>query len=191
MKTFFIITKLKVMLYSSIIQKLTSYKELSVPKETMYDFYRRNHASDEILSLVKLENKRFGTIMENILTEYMEMKQPTCNITSYDRLFENNVRIEIKSSRIWARGGRTSQFKWQHIMKDHDYDVLLLAGLDFTHIRLYAISKKKVMELYTKNVIKQQGRAEGQGLWFSLSHIKPYITDVGTKDKMIEFCSKL
>lgn len=178
------------MLYSKIIQELTSYKELSVIKETMYDFYRRNNASDEILSLVKLDNKRFGTIMENIITEYMGMKQPAHNITSYDRMFENIFRVEIKSSRIWGRG-RTSQFKWQHIMKDHDYDVLLLAGLDFTHIRLYAISKKKVMELYGKSMIKQQGRAEGQGLWFSLSQIKPYITDVGTKEKMIAFCSKL
>ena len=47
------------------------------------------------------------------------------------------------------------------------------------------------MDLYDKNVIKQQGSAEGQGLWFSLSQIKPYITDVGTRDKMIAFCAKL
>lgn len=182
------------MLSSNIIQELVSYKEMSVNKETMYDFYRNNNASDEVLSLVKLENKRFGTVMENMLTEYLGMTRPNKNITSYDRTFVMNsgkdVCIEIKSSRIW-RKGKVQQFKWQHIMKDHEYDMLLLAGLDFNNIRLYAISKKKVMELYDKGVIKKQGRAEGQGLWFSLSQVKHYITDVGTRDKLLTFCTNL
>lgn len=184
-------TNINIMLSSGVISELFSYKKLFVRKETMHDFYRRNNAPTEILSLVKLENKQFGTMMEHIITEYIGMKPPKQPITSYDRLFENNgrsVRIEIKSSRLWRRGP-TSQFKWQHIMKDHDYDVLLLAGLDFACIRLYAISKKQIMELYWKGGIKQQGCAEGQGLWFSFSQIKPYITDIGSKERMIAFCS--
>ena len=75
--------------------------------------------------------------MENIIIEYIDAKKS--KLTSYDYLY-NGIKIEQKSSRYWRS---INDFKWQHVMLKHDYHMLLLIGIDFNDIKIYAISKKK------------------------------------------------
>ena len=64
----------------------------------------------------------------------------------------------------------------KHIEMKHEWDYLLLAGLDFTNIRFYIASRKIVEELINCNIITGQGKKNDKGIaeaqqayWFSRS----------------------
>lgn len=65
---------------------------------TLTDFYIKNNASSLIIPLISLNNKLFGTLMENIIIEYIDAKKS--KLSSYDYLY-NGIKIEQKSSRYW------------------------------------------------------------------------------------------
>lgn len=174
------------MIATSVIKTLESFQNQK-KTETMYDFYARNHADPEVLKLVSLQNKQFGATMENMVKELFHIEKATR--TSYDGFITNRrmrMRIEIKSSRYW-RSSNKIFFKWQHIMKDHDYDVLLFVGLDFCGIVVYAISKEDLMTLSDLNIVRKQGGAEGQGMWVTSNEVEPYVTPISSTDDWFVF----
>lgn len=178
------------MITSNFLKTLGSFQN-RMQKETMYEFYVRHHATPEILELVSLENRQFGTMMENIIKEVFHLEKSTR--TTYDGMLVNasmKLRIEIKSSRYW-RSSKHVFFKWQHIMRDHDYHVLLLCGLDFHGIRVYAISKQNFMRLLDQNIVRQQGGAEGQGIWATSHEIGAYLTEICSGNDWFEFVKNI
>jgi len=178
------------MIPSSVIKTLETFQNQQ-KKETMYEFYVRHQADREILELVSLENKQFGTMMEKIAKELFHLEKATR--TSYDSSIcngNNKLRIEIKSSRYW-RSSNKIFFKWQHIMKEHDYDVLLFIGLDFHGMKVYAIAKKDMMLLSDQNIVRQQGGAEGQGMWATSEEISPYLTPISSTHDWFVFVDSL
>ena len=84
--------------------------------------------------------------------------------------------IEQKSSRYCANG---ADWKWQHIEMTHEWDYLLLCGLDYKEIKFYIASREIVETLITDGItdgiITGQGRKKNgiaqpqQAYWFSRS----------------------
>lgn len=138
--------------------------------ETQIKYYKRMNASAEVLQLVELDSKPFGSVSEKIITEVFKMGPRTS--TQNDGTF-NGQKIEIKSARYWA--GK-DDCVWQHLEPDHDYTYALFALLDFQGWKIWCIKKSLLMgELRDKKIVTFQGK---QGWWTRKSAIISYLTPI-------------
>jgi hypothetical protein len=140
-------------------------------KETQIKYYRTKGASPEVLQLVELESKPFGSQSEKIISEIFQLGPRTC---SQNDATLNGKKIEIKSARYWA--GK-DECVWQHLEPDHDYEYALFALLDFHSWKIWCIQKSILMELRDKKIVTFQGK---QGWWTRKSAILPYLTAIHT-----------
>jgi len=145
-------------------------------KETQLKYYKRMGASADVLQLVELESKPFGSVAEKMMCEIFGLgpRTSTQNDASLD-----GVKIEIKCARYWA--GK-DDCVWQHLEEDHDYDYALFAVLDFHGWKVWGIQKSVLMgELRDKKIVTKQGK---QGFWTSKSAVLPYMTQINTIDAL-------
>jgi hypothetical protein len=141
-------------------------------KETQIKYYKRMNASAEVLQLVELESKPFGSESEKIISEIFHLGARTS--TQNDGTL-NGKKIEIKSARYWA--GK-DDCVWQHLEPDHDYEYALLVILDFQGWKVWCIKKSLLMgEMREKKIVTFQGK---QGWWTKKSAILPYLTPIKT-----------
>lgn len=158
------------------IMKTNQYKSIT-KKMNQEEFYRSNGASNGLLKLVKQSNKAFGEKIQSIVKELLDLDD-SCDAGHDAQKLSMELKFEIKSSRY---GVTSKDFMWQHIMENHEYDYLLLVGIDFDRLKIYLISKHKFMQLKKKGIITQQGRAEGQGLWVQRNKILSHIIEITSK----------
>jgi hypothetical protein len=141
-------------------------------KETQIKYYKRMNASAEVLQLVELDSKPFGSESEKIISEIFHLGARTS--TQNDGTL-NGKKIEIKSARYWA--GK-DDCVWQHLEPGHDYEYALLVILDFQGWKVWCIKKSLLMgELREKKIVTFQGK---QGWWTKKSAILPYLTPINT-----------
>lgn len=142
-------------------------------KVTQMKYYKQKNASPEVLQLVDLESKPFGTVGENMLSEIFGMGPRTSS--QNDGTF-NEKKIEIKCARYWA--GK-DDCVWQHLEPEHDYEYAMFALLDFQGWKVWGIKKSLLMgEMRDKKIVTFQGK---QGWWTKKSAILPYLTPIKTK----------
>ena len=154
-----------------------------VAKETQLQYYIRREASPDVLSLVQLDSKPFGSAAESILREVFGMKKPTS--TQHDGVFRGH-KVEIKTARYWA--GKDN-CKWQHLEPDHDYRIALLAILDFDGFRIWAVDKHRLMgEMREAGVVQKQGK---QGFWLTKSAAEDWLKPIQTVEELEEFADAL
>ena len=139
-------------------------------KETQIKHYKRMNASTEVLQLVELESKPFGSVCEKIISELFGLGPRTS--TQHDATL-NGKKIEIKTARYWA--GK-DDCVWQHLEPDHDYDYALFVLLNFQGWKVWCITKTDLMDLRGK-IVTFQGK---QGWWTRKSAILPYLTPILT-----------
>ena len=139
-------------------------------KETQIKHYKRMNASAEVLELVQLESKPFGSVCEKIISELFGLGPRT---SSQNDATLNGKKIEIKSARYWA--GK-DDCVWQHLEPDHDYDYALFVLLNFHGWKVWCIKKTALMELRGK-IVTDQGK---QGCWTKKSAILPHLTPIHT-----------
>jgi hypothetical protein len=148
-------------------------------KETQIKYYKRMNASPEVLQLVELESKPFGSESEKIISEIFHLGPRT---SSQNDGTLNGKNIEIKSARYWA--GK-DDCRWQHLEPDHDYEYALLAILDFKGWKIWCIKKSLLMgEMRDKKIVTFQGK---QGWWTMKSAILPYLTPIKTIEELQAF----
>ena len=94
-------------------------------KETQIKYYKRMNSCEEVLQLVDLESKPFGSESEKIIQEIFKLSPRTSTQNDGTR---NGKKIEIKSARYWA--GK-DDCVWQHLEPEHDYEYAMFALLDF------------------------------------------------------------
>lgn len=141
-------------------------------KETQTKYYQKMNASPEVLELVELESKPFGSEAESIISEIFKLGPRT---SSQNDGTLNGKKIEIKSARYWA--GK-DDCRWQHLEPDHDYEYALFVLLDFQGWKVWAIKKSTLMgELRDKKIVTFQGK---QGWWTTKSAILSYLTPIKT-----------
>jgi hypothetical protein len=128
------------------------------------------NASAEVLELVQLESKPFGSVCEKIISELFGLGPRT---SSQNDATLNGKKIEIKSARYWA--GK-DDCVWQHLEPDHDYDYALFVLLNFHGWKVWCIKKTALMELRGK-IVTDQGK---QGCWTKKSAILPHLTPIHT-----------
>ena len=68
-------------------------------KETQIKYYNRMNSCEEVLQLVDLESKPFGSESEKIIQEIFKLGPRTSSQNDGTR---NGKKIEIKSARYWA-----------------------------------------------------------------------------------------
>lgn len=141
-------------------------------KETQIKYYKRMNSCVEVLQLVDLVSKPFGSESEKIICEIFKLGRRTSTQNDGTR---NGKKIEIKSARYWA--GK-DDCVWQHLEPDHDYEYALFALLDFHGWKMWGIKKSLLMgELRDKKIVTFQGK---QGWWVRKSAIIPYLTPINT-----------
>ena len=130
------------------------------------------NSCEEVLQLVDLESKPFGTECEKILAEIFKLGPRTS--TQNDGV-KDGKKIEIKCARYW--GGK-DDCRWQHLEPDHDYEYALFGLLDFHSWKVWGIKKSLLMgEMRDKKIVTYQGK---QGFWVSKSAIISYLTPINT-----------
>ena len=158
------------------IIKTSQFKSMK-RKMNQEEFYRSNGSDKNLLKIVKQSNKAFGEKLQSIIKEMLDLDDS--EDAGHDaQLLDLDLKFEIKSSRY---GVTSKDFMWQHIMEEHDYDYLILVGVDFKGLKVYVISKYDFMNLKKKGIATQQGRAEGQGLWVTRKKILSHLTEITTK----------
>jgi len=152
-----------------------AYKQIGT-KLSQVEFYKQNNCAPEICKLVELEFKSFGTCSENLIVELFELKPRT---SSQNDGVKHGKKIEIKTARYWTG---TNDCKWQHIELDYDYDIIILALLDFNGFKVWALKKQTLIsDLKTKNILTPQVK---QGYWMKKSETLPYLIPI---NNMLDF----
>ena len=139
-------------------------------KETQIKHYKRMNASPEVLQLVELESKPFGSVCEKIISELFGLGPRTSSQNDATLI---GKKIEINSARYWA--GK-DDCVWQHLEPDHDYDYALFVLLNFKGWKVWCIKKTDLMDLRGK-IVTFQGK---QGWWTRKSAILPHLTPIHT-----------
>ena len=147
-------------------------------KETQIKHYKRMNASPEVLQLVELESKPFGSVCEKIISELFGLGPRTS--TQHDATL-NGKKIEIKTARYWA--GK-DDCVWQHLEPDHDYDYAMFVLLNFHGWKVWCIKKTDLMDLREKKIVTFQGK---QGWWTRKSAILPHLTPIHTLAELQAF----
>jgi len=148
-------------------------------KETQIKYYKRMNSCEEVLQLVDLESKPFGSESEKIIQEIFKLGQRTSSQNDGTR---NGKKIEIKSARYWA--GK-DDCVWQHLEPDHDYEYALFALLDFQGWKVWCIKKSVLMgEMRDKKIVTFQGK---QGWWVRKSAIISYLTPINSISELDTF----
>lgn len=164
------------MLLSSHWKQTAAFQRIS-EKVTQLSYYKKNGASDEVLQLVSLESKPFGSVCETILSELFGLGPRTSS--QHDATL-NGKKIEIKTARYWS--GK-DDCVWQHLEPEHDYEYALFVLLDFQEWKVWCIKKTTLMELRGK-IVTDQGK---QGCWTRKSAILPYLIPIQTKEELVAF----
>lgn len=148
-------------------------------KETQTSYYIKMKCNDDILKLVKLESKPFGSTVEKIIKEIFKLGPRT---SSQNDCTRNGKKIEIKAARYWK--GK-DDCMWQHLEPEHDYDYVLFVLLDFHGLKVWIVKKTLLMqELKDKKILTYQGK---QGWWTKKSVIIPYLVPINTTEELDAF----
>lgn len=155
-------------------------------KETQYEFYFRNNASENILRFIKLGGgPSLGCIAEQYCKfKFNELKSRFEGDTGHDHTIVINdkvVKIEQKTSTLNKQG----DWMWQHIAEKHSWDILLFMGIHFNEIKFYGITKSTFNELVAQKKITNQGNKNmksEQGMWCKYSNIKNDVMLISTND---------
>lgn len=168
----------KDILLASNWKNTKAFKEIE-DKETQIKYYKKNNSCNEVLQLVDLESKPFGSVSEKIICEIFELGPRTSTQNDGTR---NSKKIEIKSARYWA--GK-DDCVWQHLEPDHDYEYALFALLDFHEWKIWCIKKSLLMgDLRDNKIVTFQGK---QGWWTKKSNILPYLTPINNIQELDDF----
>jgi hypothetical protein len=152
-------------------------------RETQTQYYIRMQAAPEVIELVSLDSKPFGSVSELMMNELFKMAPRTSS--QNDGVFEGR-KCEIKCARYWA--GK-DECRWQHLEPDHDYEFAMLALMDFHGWNVWCITKAQLMgELREKKVVTFQGK---QGWWTLKSAIMPYLTPIHGLECLCKFVGAL
>ena len=123
-------------------------RDSSKEVETQLSYYTRMKSREEVLDLVGLQSKPFGTKAEKFIQNVFKLGPRTS--TQNDGV-RNGKKIEIKTARYWA--GK-DECRWQHLEPDHDYEVVLFVLLDFDKWNVWAINKHLLIgELMDKKIV--------------------------------------
>ena len=167
---------------------------------TQLQRYEKNNAPEEIQKFISLGGgAKMGTTLERYARfrfKNLKKREKGEGNTGHDQLIkldtDKTILIEQKSSGHWK--GKADEYKWQHIEKNHNWNMLLLCGIDYTDVKFWGMDRKTFDRLVLENKITIQGDTGGnssQGMWCMYSKIKDSLVEINTNDQLIQFASSL
>jgi hypothetical protein len=157
------------MILAETIRETKAFKNIA-NNITQVSYYESKEAAPEIIKLVKMDSKAFGSAIEKIIIEHYCLEKRVN--TQHDARLEDK-KIEIKAARYWAG---QDNCKWQHIEKNHDYEYILFSLVDFNQIRCWLAKKETVIQHMTPQGL--------QGNWVDKVTILPHIHEITTKEQL-------
>lgn len=159
------------------VNKSAAFKKYCLaPVHTQRTFYKKSGANDDILKIVDLNNKTFGTFAEEYLRENFGLDYGTSNENDATVLGQ---KIEIKS----ARRGKNGDHFYQHIQKDYDYKFLVTTLLEPSGDVVCNIFKKEDILPHLKN----QGKNANQGYTLHKNIVDTYGYRIYTRADLRQF----
>ena len=104
--------------------------------------------------------------------------------SGHDHCFKA-YKIEQKSSGHWGE----NDYKWQHVEEKHDWDILLLCGIDYHDIKFWTMSRSVFRKMLEEGKITNQGKKSGEsseGVWFNYSDVKDFLVEIQTDAQLKE-----
>ena len=127
----------------------------------------------------KLQNRKKG---ESFYDHRILLENKWDNKLEYNLDNKLEYKIEQKSSGHWNKG-----YKWQHVKEKHDWDALLLCGIDYHDIHFWVMTRSVFNNLLLQGKITNQGDKSGkssEGLWFNYSDVKDLLIKVHTDEQL-------
>ena len=161
--------------YSCTADKLSKLTAMNFKPNLLNQIrlYKKHHASHVVVSIVSNESRSYGTLNEKITRELLKL-QPSRK-TEYDAFVtlsdDRNIKFEIKGSRIWSDG----EARWQHIILEYAWDIIIFTLLLPDGYVMWAVTKTQLLDLVSKKLVTKQGL---QGYWVTLEVIKQYATEI-------------
>lgn len=166
------------------------------PSKTQEEYYQEKGSPESILQYVRLPGKTFGEkYAEKICREHFKMDSRTDSSHDHTKLSKT---IEQKSARF---GGNGAGWKWQHIEMKHEFDHLLITGLEFQGFQFYIAPRANVERLIEEGVITGQGKRDSSGVaqpqqayWFEKSDfsrkgkkMNDYFTHLTSEKSLVDY----
>ena len=166
----------------SNLSKIIDALELNITPKNQKQLYQDNNSPDTIVKLSEMNGKTFGDIMTRISRYEFGLSIPSRIVSnpgchdhtitvSYDSI--NTFLIEQKSSRYPVLNNGKMKWRWQHIKRGiedgrHNWDFLIVCGLDFHTIKHYITTRHHIDRLISRNIVRGQGSSgrPEQGYWF-------------------------
>ena len=165
--------------------------------QTQLQRYEEKKSPEYILKFIAIGGgPRMGTTMEGFARfkfKSLQKRAKGPDQTGYDHLLksgEKAVHIEQKSSGHWGE----NDFKWQHVEKDHKWNMLLLCGITYTGVSFWGMSRAVFERLTLEKKITNQGNKAGdssEGAWFNYSDVKDSLVCIETDESLVQFASGL
>ena len=161
--------------------------------QTQLQRYQARQSPEYILKFIAIGGgPRMGTTMEAFARfkfKNLQKRSKGADETGYDHILkigEHTVYIEQKSSGHWSE----DDFKWQHVEKDHKWNMLLLCGITYTGVSFWGMSRPVFEQLTLESKITNQGNKAGdssEGVWFNYSAVKESLVSIETDEDLVKF----
>jgi len=151
-------------------------------KTTQLERYQNMRSPQEIVTIIAFGG---GPKMGSYMEQFARFNFPSLDTrtdSGHDHSFQG-YKIEQKSSGHWGE----SDYKWQHVEEKHDWDMLLLCGIDYHVIKFWTMSRAMFRKMVEEGKITNQGKKSGEsseGVWFNYSDVQEALIEVQTDDEL-------
>ena len=184
---------------TALIIKMNLYEEfwkvIKKSGQTQLERYQAAGSPEYILKFIAIGGgPRMGTTMEAFARfkfKSLKKRNKGADQTGYDHVLnvgEKPIYIEQKSSGHWG-----DDFKWQHVEKDHMWNMLLLCGITYTEVVFWGMNRVTFNKLISESKITNQGNKAGdssEGVWFNYSAVKDSLVRIENDTDLMKFASE-
>ena len=163
-------------------------------KPSRAQIYKEHGALPEIIEIVKLTGASLGIKMEKIARDVFDClkeRNKGKNNTGYDHIIELSpgriIKIEQKSSCHW---GKTNNYKWQHVEKNHPWEYIILCGIDIKIVHFWIMNRSVFNKLIEEKKITNQGNKTGEsseGMWFNYSDVANSLIKIRNTAELLNY----
>jgi hypothetical protein len=167
-------------------------------KETLTQLqrYEKNGSPEEIKDFIRIGG---GSRMGITLEEFGRFQFPSLEKrregknTGHDhvlRIGDTDIFVEQKSSGHWGN----DDYKWQHVEINHNWNFLLLCGIDYHKVIFWGMDRETFNRLIAEKKITNQGKSTGEsseGMWMRYSDVKDSLIEINTDEELVRFAASI
>lgn len=159
-------------------------------KPSQTERYEKQNSPEWILRFIRIGGgPKMGTTLETFARERFPslQKRDKGKNTGHDHkitLSSKKIYIEQKSSGHWGE----NDYKWQHVEKKHNWNILLLCGIDYNEIHCWVMNRTIFNKLIEERKITNQGNKTGEsseGMWFNYSDVAESLIQIKTNEELL------